>query len=210
LFDITRTEVIGKTDYELFPKDVADKLRANDRRVLNEGKPITIDETVPNSNGEMREYVVTKYPIPSEAGRPHSLCGIATDITDQKRQLRALEETRRRFTAFMDNSPLLAWIKDADGRYVFVNRRTLEVMQLRADQMLGKTDFDLFPEETARSLRDHDLEVLADGTAHDFREFCPIGSGPPLPWQSCKFRLQGDDGSYLIGGVALDATTANV
>ena len=49
-------------------------------------------------------------------------------------------------------------------------------------------------------------EVLAEGGTHEFREFCPIGSGPPLPWQSCKFRLQADDGSYLVGGIAIDVS----
>jgi hypothetical protein len=50
--------------------------------VLAEAQPITLEESVP-SNGEVREYVVAKFPIPGEAGGPPSLCGIATDITDQ-------------------------------------------------------------------------------------------------------------------------------
>lgn len=206
LFRVRREDFIGKTDFDLFPRDVAEKLRSNDRLVLVEGRSITFEESVP-SDGEMREYVTVKFPIPGEHGGPPSLCGIATDITDQKQRSRALEETRRRFTAFMDNSPMLAWIKDADGRYAYVNRRVLEVHGFTAEQMLGRTDFEVFPPDVAAVLREHDLEVLRTGKTMRFQEQCPAGDGPALVWESVKFRLQGDDGSYLIGGSALDVSS---
>lgn len=207
LFGVRRDNFVGKSDLELFPRDVADKLRNNDRRVLTEGRSITFEESVP-SGGEMREYVTVKFPIPGENGAL-SLCGIATDITEQKRRSRALEETRRRFTAFMDNSPMLAWIKDADGRYVFVNRRVLEVHGFSPEQMLRRSDSEIFAPGVAAVLREHDLEVLRTGCTMRFRETCPAGNGPALVWESVKFRLQGDDGSFLVGGAALDVSRAN-
>ena len=72
----------------------------------------------------------------------------------------------------------------------------------------GKTDMDIFPQQWAQPVHEHDLEVLANGGTHRYREYCPIGDGEPIPWDACKFRLQGIDGGYLIGGVALDVSGA--
>jgi len=205
LFHHARGDIIGKTDFDIFPADVARKLRENDLRVLTGGESITVEEAVP-SDTEVRDYVVVKFAIPGETDGPPSICGIATDITEQKRQLQALEETRNRFQAFMDNSPLLAWIKDSDGRYVFANRRMLEVFGQTLEGIVGRTDFEVLPQGWAGPVREHDLDVLRRGGTHHYQEVCPVASGPPLTWHACKFRLQADDGSFLVGGLAVDVS----
>ena len=84
LFRTARTDVVGKTDFEIFPRETAERLRANDLHVLRTGESLTVEEVVP-TDGAPREYVVLKFPIPGEHGRPPSLCGIATDVTDRQR-----------------------------------------------------------------------------------------------------------------------------
>lgn len=206
LFHVTRDQFIGRTDYDVHTQEVAEAVRENDRRTLQERRSITFEESVP-SNGEMREYVTVKFPIPGDAGGPPSLCGIATDITEQKRQLRALEEARNRFQAFMDHSPLLAWIKNAAGRYVFMNQRMIETFRLDEDAIIGRTDADLFPPEVAKAAREQDQLVLADGVTRNFQQHHATPTSSKLVWDTCKFRMRADDGSWLVGGVALDATT---
>jgi PAS domain S-box-containing protein len=205
LFHVRRETFLGKTDFDIHAPDVAQKVFDNDQTVLNDGRPQTFEETVP-SDGEIREYVTVKFPIAGEGDDGRSICGIATDITEQKRHQRSIDESRARFETFMDNSPLLAWIKDAAGRYVFVNRRLLGVFGLQADQILGRTDEEVLPQGCAGPVREHDLEILASGGMRHFDEFCPVDGGPPLKWNACKFRLQAVDGSYLVGGMAVDAT----
>jgi PAS domain S-box-containing protein len=205
LFHLSRQDFIGKTDHAFLPPEVADQMQANDRRVVDEGKAITFEESVP-SDGRVREYVTVKFPIPGAAGKPPSVCGIATDITEQKQQLRHTEEMRERFQMFINLSPNLAWIKDAEGKYVFANRRMLEIFNKREDEIVGLTDAEILPAGWAEAVRQHDLEVLATGGTHKFQEECPIGDGPPLVWEVWKFRLQASDGTYLVGGKALDAT----
>lgn len=207
LFSLEPGAILGKNDYDILPKEAADAVIENDRRAVDMEHGLTIEETIP-VDGVLHEYVTVKFAIPGEPGQPPSVCGIATDITEQKRQLRDLQEARNRFQAFMDHSPMLAWIKDAEGKYVFMNRRMLEIFNLTTDGVYGKTDMDIFPQQWAQPAHEHDMEVLANGGTHRYREYCPIGDGEPIAWDACKFRLQGIDGGYLIGGVALDVSGA--
>jgi PAS domain S-box-containing protein len=84
LFKVTRTEVVGKTDYDLFPRDKADAYRANDLRVLVSRTAQEFEEVVPHDDG-LHTYISLKFPIAAPGGAFVAVCGISTDITDRKR-----------------------------------------------------------------------------------------------------------------------------
>lgn len=95
LFKVQNEEIQGKTDFDVFPKEIAEAFRENDRRVLNEGKPWPVEEQVPQEGG-MRTYLSVKFPIYDESESVTGLCGISTDITDIKKaqdQLRRLSDS---------------------------------------------------------------------------------------------------------------------
>src|ERR1700730_10076852 len=81
---VKREQIRGKTDFDHFPQDVAETVRANDRHVIEAGAPIQFEETVPTGQGE-RQYVVVKFLLRDRTGKPYAVCGIATDITELKR-----------------------------------------------------------------------------------------------------------------------------
>jgi PAS domain S-box-containing protein len=81
---VQRDQICGKTDFDIFPPDVAEKLRANDRHVIEAGAPIQFEETVPMTEGE-RQYIVVKFLLRDVTAKPYAVCGIATDITELKR-----------------------------------------------------------------------------------------------------------------------------
>lgn len=205
LFHIDPAKFIGSTDFDLFPAHIAETLRQTDNSVLAQGEAITIEESVP-SDGLMREYVSVKFPIPGIDGSKSSLCGIATDITERKHELLELRESRNRFCSFMDHLPMLAWIKDEQGKYVYGNRCLLEVQGLSHDALLGKTDFELFSADIAATLADHDREVLHNNCPKFFSEEAPACGGPSVRWESIKFPISGGDGAKLVGGIAFDVT----
>ncbi|MBA4020035.1 MAG: hypothetical protein C0483_22950 [Pirellula sp.] len=205
LFHIDPAKFVGSTDFDLFPAEIAESLRRTDASVLERGEAVTIEESVP-SDGTMREYVSVKFPIPGVDGSKSSLCGIATDITGRKDELLELRESRNRFCSFMDHLPMLAWIKDEHGKYVYGNRCLLEVQGISRDELLGKTDFDIFPADVAAHLREHDQEVLRANSPRFFSEEAPACGGPPVHWESIKFPVCGGDGAKLVGGIAFDVT----
>ena len=84
LFDLRRDEIIGLTDHDLFPAEVADHFRANDQQAVAAGRPIEVEETAPGPDG-MSTYVTLKFPLLDHADKPYAICGISTDITERKR-----------------------------------------------------------------------------------------------------------------------------
>src|SRR5450755_3848300 len=72
-----------------------------------------------------------------------------------------LRESEARSNAFMENSPAVAYLKDEDGRFVYVNRRWEEVFGMRLEEIRGKTDADVFSPEMAARIRANDEAVLA-------------------------------------------------
>ena len=81
---VQRDQLRGKTDFDIFPQEVAETVRSNDRHVIEAGNPIQFEETVPTSGGE-RQYVVVKFLLRDGTAKPYAVCGIATDITELKR-----------------------------------------------------------------------------------------------------------------------------
>jgi PAS domain S-box-containing protein len=94
LFNLDDQEVIGKTDHEVFPGDVADMISRNDHQVLESGKADEYEEIVPQDGGP-HTYVSLKFPLLDSAGIPFAVGGISTDITTLKdAQRRALQSER--------------------------------------------------------------------------------------------------------------------
>ncbi len=83
LFHIKKNEIEGKTDYDIFPKEMADDLHANDQKVLESRAPLEFEETVPQDGG-IHTYISIKFPIFDSTGTPCAVCGISTDITHRK------------------------------------------------------------------------------------------------------------------------------
>ena len=90
LFRISREQVKGKTDYDLFPKHIADDFRANDLRVMEAGAPLEFEESAPRDDG-IHTYISSKFPMRDANRKVYAVCGIATDITQRKRAEESLE-----------------------------------------------------------------------------------------------------------------------
>jgi len=80
---VQRDQIRGKTDFDIHPPEVAEAVRANDRRVIEAGEPIQFEETVPSEDGK-RDYIVSKFLLHDNTEKPCAVCGIATDITESK------------------------------------------------------------------------------------------------------------------------------
>ncbi|WP_448192346.1 PAS domain-containing protein [Azospirillum sp. sgz301742] len=86
-----REDVIGKTDFDLYPRELAEYLFANDRAVLESAGPVEFEETIDNLHG-VRTYIALKVPLTNPAGVPFAVCGIATDISERKKEQAQLRQ----------------------------------------------------------------------------------------------------------------------
>ena len=95
LFDTPLEQIIGCTVEKFFNHSVSNRLRINDRRVLDQGEHVESEETIViTGTGETRIYWAVKIPLRSEDGAITGICGIANDITERRQQESALQMTR--------------------------------------------------------------------------------------------------------------------
>lgn len=117
--------VIGRRDGDVMPAMVATRLRANDARVLSEGRTVTFEEQIV-VDGELRTYLVDKFPLFDPDGRAQAVCGIANDITGRKRIEDALQKASlavseaRGASLFQALTRYLATIVDVDWVFLAV------------------------------------------------------------------------------------------
>ncbi len=132
------------------------------------------------------------------------------EIEQQRRKLRRqaaeLRESEERFRAFMDNSPGIAWIKDEEGRYLYVSKTYERQFGITLDDWRGKTDFELWPSEIASVSRNNDLAVLSDGQTREVLEQTNSPDGAPSYWWNSKFLIRGAAGRKYIAGFGADIT----
>lgn len=138
-----------------------------------------------------------------------SISAVATQlgsVIERKRMEQVLRESEERFKAFMNNSPTVAFIKDKEGRFVYVNEQFERIFNIKGTDWLGKTDFDLWPKEIALQLRENDTRVLAADKTVEIVESVPTPDGCLRHWLSFKFPCLDGSGRRLLGGVAIDIT----
>ncbi len=160
-------------------------------------------------------------------GRVVRMVGSETDITERKRaeealrrsneRLRAeiaernaaeisLSESKERLQSMLDHGPNLIFMKDLQVHYVDVNKQFEQAFHLTRQDIIGKSDQDIFPPEQAAAYRANDLEVLKTGRSIQFEEVAVHVDGlhTSLVW---KFPLRRLDGTlYGMCGIVTDIT----
>ena len=127
------------------------------------------------------------------------------DVTERTNQVRVLSETVGRLEDIMDNSAALIYVKDTDGRYTLVNQHFERRFGLRREDVIGRTDREVFPLEAAIVYEAHDREVMRTGRALEVEE--PATGVADGSWLSVKFTLLDPEGRpYALGGISTDIT----
>ncbi len=103
---------LGRTDYELFPIEIAQRLRENDQAVLATGQILETVEVVPTREGNLRSWLVMKFPVPDESGTLF-LGGVAIDITERQRAEQSLRDSEERVRMALDAGRMATWGWDA-------------------------------------------------------------------------------------------------
>jgi diguanylate cyclase (GGDEF)-like protein/PAS domain S-box-containing protein len=138
--------------------------------------------------------------IGSEARKLHHLLGKNEELLSQVRTNEA------KLQAILDNAPAVIFIKDRDGKYLLVNSSYEQLVRMPRDRIVGKYDYQLFPEDIAKSTRDTDLEVLRTGRSISVDERAPHPDGMH-DYLSTKFPLFDTNGdAYAVCGISTDIT----
>ena len=96
-------DILGKTDADLLPPEIAERLQANDRLALETGQALRTEEVIASPHGETA-YLAIKFPLLDLDGNPYAICGISTNITDLKRTEAALRASEARLNRILDRT----------------------------------------------------------------------------------------------------------
>ena len=153
-------------------------------------------------NGEEVPVEIAITPVWAD-GREVMLA-VWTDLTERRQAKTLLQESEMRFHAFMEHSPTICFIKDEEGRMLFVNRVMAKAFSVSGEEMIGKTDFDWLPPETARAIMETDRSILENNRASKQVELISTPDGTTHEWLVMKFPIVSPDGRKFLGGVGMD------
>jgi PAS domain S-box-containing protein len=135
LLGYRREELLGKTDHDFFPGEMADFFMAKDRQVLDAKVLVDIaEETIRTRSNEKRLLHTKKIPILDENGVPQYLLGISEDITEH----RQAEEAIRKLSQAIEQSPVSIVITDVAGNIEFVNTKFTQITGYSFAEALGR------------------------------------------------------------------------
>jgi PAS domain S-box-containing protein len=135
------------------------------------------------------------------------VAGLGVDHTARSLAEDVLRASEQRFARFMQHLPGLAWIKNLEGRYAYVNDAAAAAFGHPKNELYGRTDEEIFPPETAASFRENDrLALEAESGGRMIIETLEQEDGVHYSMVS-KFPIPGPDGRVAwIGGMAFDVT----
>lgn len=114
----SEAEVLGKDDFAVYPKEIAEGFFADDQSVIQTGIPVlNREEYLLDEKGQKRWLLTCKLPFRDEKGQIIGLVGIGRDITKRKLIEETLEQERTLLRTLIDNVPELINYKDVAGRY---------------------------------------------------------------------------------------------
>src|SRR4029079_10526698 len=128
------------------------------------------------------------------------------DIEARARVQRELENSEARLQQILNNATTVVFVKDTEGRYLFVNRQWERLFHVRQADAIGKRDSEVLPEAVAKTYRDNDLLVLQRNAPMEFEETAPLDDGLHT-YISIRFRLHDANGAaYAVSGISTDIT----
>jgi len=206
----TGLDVAGKNDYDLFPPELADKYRADDRRVMATRQAETLEE-VHLVNGQERIVEVVKAPVVSDRGEVAGVLGLYTDITERRRAQEAVQYV-------LGHVDCLLWhaaVEDHDGELVWTTQIFDEAAAQRflplevspgKDAYLHAWRHSKLPEETPLQAA-CSTSAIREGRSSYHQEFRCVGKDGHVRWLSEYAHIeQVGPGRWRLAGVCTDVT----
>ena len=181
------SELMGKSDFDLFPRRLAEKYRRDDMRVVETGKPFEDIEEHRQQDGETIYVQVFKAPIRDARGQVLGIQGMFWDVSARRRAEEALRESDARFKSLVRSNIIGIIMVHADGSIVETNNAFLKMTgYTRGELKSGGLRWD-----TATPPEHQQLDRRAIEQMRDF--------GVCAPWEKQLLRKDGSRVSVLVG-----------
>lgn len=144
LLATTPETLVGKSLYDVWPREIAAEFAAQNQRVLASKQLFQTEEVAPNPDGKPHTYLTVKFPLSNNTDAPYAVCGISTDITEQKdleaqfyraQRLESLGTLASGIAHDLNNAltPILSVAQLLRMKHPELDQRSQEMMQLLED-----------------------------------------------------------------------------
>lgn len=158
-------DMIGMTDRDLYGDDSEADWEAEER-LFNTGQPIINHERKnpnPDETGQREIVLINKVPLYAEDGTISGLIGVNRDVTDLKGATALVQQNENTLRSIIDTSKDLIFIKGRDLRYALFNPAGVEMIGRPLEEILFKTDAELFDDEIGDEMAGIDRKILETG-----------------------------------------------
>jgi two-component system, sensor histidine kinase and response regulator len=164
LHNVSFDDVVGKTDHDLFPPQVADRFVRDDRKILETGKVQHDLDQIPNAAGELCWVERVQGPLRDTEGKITGIQILFWDVTRRQQAELQLAHEKHLLHTLLDNIPDSIYFKDRESRFVRVSRSLINKFGLEdPNDVINKSDADIFSEEHARQARQDEIEIMNSG-----------------------------------------------
>ena len=196
LFHISNTEIVGKTDHDFLPKEVADAYRNSDLEVVKAMRELKTEETIEQPDG-VHTYIAVKFPLFDADGRVYAIGGISTDITERKKLEESLKAAEKFFNMSLDMMII------ASDKFIKINPSVTKTLGYPEEELLSKPFLDfVYPDDIEITL--NEVKKLQSGVLtinFENRYICKDGSLKWILWSTSP-----DVSTGLLYAVAKDIT----
>jgi len=156
-------EIAGKTDFDFFPEELAQKYQQDDRRVIETGELFeTVEEN--KRDGETRYVQVMKSAVRDAGQKIVGVQVIFWDVTEHKKAEKDLAYERFLLATLMDNSPDYIYFKDTESRFIRISKALADYFNLKEpSDAIAKTDLDIYDSERAGQYLADEQQVMRTG-----------------------------------------------
>ena len=132
--------------FTVVDEDTTQPVESPVAHVLREGRPIVLTShtVLRHKQGRMRPIADSAAPVRNAAGEIDGVVLVFRDQTAERESNRELKRSRGLLQAMSDRTPAVTYVKDLEGRYLFVNQSFLDLFRVTQEQIIGHTDVDLF------------------------------------------------------------------
>lgn len=137
---------------------------------VKRGAPFEIEHRFRGRDGQYRWFHSRAIPVRDTNGELDRWVGISSDVHFQKQAEQALMQQRVVLETLIESTADFIYMKDRQGRYVFVNTAAAQSVGKTAQEIIGKDDRTLFPPEGARQIMEKDRKIMASGISEVYQE----------------------------------------
>jgi PAS domain S-box-containing protein len=196
-------ECIGKTVFELLPRELAETIWALEQRVMSGATETEIHEFDRGDRGLLVVETI-KTPIRDPGGEVVAIGGISRDISRRRLDEQALAEQRSLLNAIIESSPDMIFAKDPDERYILSNRASAASYGLEPNEMIGRTDAEIVGHDVPL-FRRQNQQIIATGEKLQYETSMAYFGKPDVHHLTRKAPLRNATGEIIgVVGITTD------